>query len=157
MFTIRSDDFNAFAAQLAGSADAISDLAYSAMVRVGRNAVVFMSTYPARFSGRGPGFVSDKQRRYFFAALRAGRIQVPYQRSGILGRAWHLEARGKERLEVTNTTRYAPYVQLRPTQARIHQGRWQTVEDVEPRLVEWGSQSLDVMADEYLTRLNANR
>jgi hypothetical protein len=40
--------------------------------------------YPAQ-SGRRRAFVSAKQRRGFFAALKKGAITVPYQRSGRLG------------------------------------------------------------------------
>lgn len=40
--------------------------------------------YPAQ-SGRKRAFVSAKQRRFFFAALKRGSITVPYQRTGHLG------------------------------------------------------------------------
>jgi hypothetical protein len=36
----------------------------------------------------GEPFKSDKQRRWFFAALRDGEIQVPYQRTGELASSW---------------------------------------------------------------------
>jgi len=40
--------------------------------------------YPAQ-SHRKRAFVSAKQRRFFFAALKKGTITVPYQRTGTLG------------------------------------------------------------------------
>ena len=46
-----------------------------------------LAQYPSR-SGKKQPFVSDKARRYFFAALRSGQIRVPYQRSGDLGSNW---------------------------------------------------------------------
>lgn len=46
-----------------------------------------LAKYPTR-SGKSQPFVSDKQRRYFFAALRSGEIRVPYQRTHDLGSKW---------------------------------------------------------------------
>ncbi len=46
-----------------------------------------LAQYPGR-SGKKQPFVSDRARRYFFAALRSGQIRVPYQRSGDLGSQW---------------------------------------------------------------------
>jgi hypothetical protein len=43
--------------------------------------------YPAP-SGKKQAFASDKARRFFFAAVKSGRITVPYRRSGALGRDW---------------------------------------------------------------------
>lgn len=59
-----------------------------------------------------------------------------YRRTGTLGRRWmtarpHIFVK-KRMLEgvIGNNTRYAPYVQARDTQARVHRGRWRTIEDV---------------------------
>lgn len=46
-----------------------------------------LAQYPSPSRKKQP-FVSDKARRYFFAALRSGQIRVPYQRSGDLGSKW---------------------------------------------------------------------
>jgi len=92
--------------------------------------------------GSFKGFVSDKQRRWFFAALRKGEVQVPYRRTGLLGKSWTTEVNISEN-ELTgivgNNTAYAGWVQG-PTfpaktshgqyQAKVHQGRWQTADDV---------------------------
>ena len=43
--------------------------------------------YPGA-SGKAQPFVSAKQRKFFFAALRSGQISVPYRRSGALGSKW---------------------------------------------------------------------
>ena len=83
--------------------------------------------------GSFKGFVSDKQRRWFFAALRRGEITVPYVRTGTLGRRWTTRVRGSaDGVEGTvgNNTEYAPFVQGKSQQAQIHQGRWETIEQV---------------------------
>jgi hypothetical protein len=57
-----------------------------------------------RKSVYGETFKSDKQRRYFFAALRDGRIQVPYHRRGKAGgiqSTWNMEGRGAK-VTITN-------------------------------------------------------
>jgi len=86
------------------------------------------------------GFVSAKQRRWFFAALREGRIEVPYKRTGTLGRSWTMKVDtnidGIEGWIGTNTI-YAPWVQDRNWQAAIHQGRWQTAQDVFEKQRAW--------------------
>jgi len=71
-------------------------------------------------------FTSDKQRRYFFWALRQGKIQVPYRRTGTLGRKWKTRVTGADRIQgiVENPTPYAPMVQG-DEQAAIHRGRWE--------------------------------
>lgn len=101
-----------------------------------------IAVYPSPpSSGYHMVFKSDKQRRFFFAALRDGRITVPYRRTGTLGRRWTtsvsnsgLDIRG----EVGNVTNYGPFVQSAESQAPIHQGRWRTaervVEEMEPQI-----------------------
>lgn len=80
-------------------------------------------------------FVSDKQRRWFFWALRNGQITVPYRRTGSLGRLWTTKITGVGMHmygHVGNALgqSYGRYVQDKPRQALIHQGRWSTVQDV---------------------------
>ena len=82
--------------------------------------------------GSFKGFVSDKQRRWFFAALRRGEITVPYVRTGTLGRRWEKKVTASpDGVDGTigNDTEYAPFVQG-SQQAQIHQGRWETIEQV---------------------------
>ena len=88
--------------------------------------------YPPKSSGKMV-WKSLKQRRYFFWALREGKIQVPYQRGGEksqkLGQSWTWKIdttmRGL-RGEVGASATYAKWVQHAPTQARIHRGNWMT-------------------------------
>ena len=90
--------------------------------------------------GTFTGFKSDRQRRFFFAALREGLIQVPYRRTGTLGRSWttriDVTANSIEGRIGTNII-YAPWVQDKDRQATIHQGRWQTAQAVLENLRGW--------------------
>jgi hypothetical protein len=88
-----------------------------------------LADYPAARRRPQP-FKSDRQRRFFFAALREGRIQVPYRRTGTLGRRWTTEVSADGRRGVVgNNTPYAPLVQG-PQQAAYHSGNWQTTAEV---------------------------
>ena len=96
-----------------------------------------LKRYPAEYGGSPPfeGFKTDKQRRYFFYALKAGIISVPYKRGKAagLGGSWTTEIRGSggNMVGVVGTNMpYAKYVQNRPDQYYMHIGRWTTVQDV---------------------------
>ena len=93
-----------------------------------------IATYPEPpASGSFKGFVRDKQRRWFFAALRRGDITVPYVRTGTLGRRWTTNvAASLDGLVGTigNNTDYGPFVQSTGQQAQIHRGRWETIDKV---------------------------
>lgn len=93
-------------------------------------------------------FVSDKQRRYFFAALSRGGIQIPYQRTNLLKRSWMFTA-GADGGVVTNRTPYAAYVLGVPGQAGYHQGWWRTVDEV---AVKATGNRLDAFAGETAQR-----
>ena len=92
--------------------------------------VSFMEDYPGPPQRPYPKMLrTPKQRRYFFWALAQGIIKVPYVRTGKLGQSWTWEVttnwagvRGK----VGTNLKYAPYVQSKALQARIHQGNWNT-------------------------------
>ena len=74
---------------------------------------------------------SPAQRRAFFALLNAGLITG--RRTGTLGRRWtHSVTRmfGELLGRVGNNTEYGPEVQGARTQSRVHQGRWQTDQQV---------------------------
>jgi hypothetical protein len=47
-----------------------------------------IAQYPPPPGGRPQPFKTEKQRRYFFYALKAGLIKVPYRRTGTAGRKW---------------------------------------------------------------------
>jgi len=73
-----------------------------------------LAEYPAQIRGRKAHFVSDKQRKAFFAMLRAGKITVPYRRTGTLGRRWTTRVTERGSViegRVGNNTAYAPLAQ----------------------------------------------
>lgn len=103
-----------------------------------------IAVYPAPPSGYRMVWKSEKQRRWFFAALREGRISVPYRRTGTLGRRWTTEVsrQGDDLVgKVGNVTVYGPFVQSVDEQAAVHRGRWRTDEQV-ARLMEPNIQAL---------------
>ena len=92
-----------------------------------------LAVYPPQAHRGLGGFKSDKQRRFFFAALREGRIEVPYVRTGTLGRRWTTEIAGEgDDLvgTVGNQTSYGPYVMDRDLQAPMHQGVWPVAQEM---------------------------
>lgn len=71
-----------------------------------------IAKYPPSPGGRPQPFKTEKQRRYFFWAMRAGVIQVPYRRTGTLGRKWTTSVSPDGRVgKVGNNTPYARVVQ----------------------------------------------
>lgn len=75
-------------------------------------------------------FKTDKQRRYFFWALRRGIIKVPARRTGRLRRAVYAETVQTNRNSYTfavvvdlKRAPYAPYV-IGQKQAEYHAGNW---------------------------------
>jgi hypothetical protein len=81
-------------------------------------------------------WASEKQRRFVMAAIREGRIEVPYRRTMTLGRRWTTAVSGSgDDLTGTvgNNTSYGPYVMGRADQAAYHAGTWPVAEDVAER------------------------
>lgn len=75
-------------------------------------------------------FVSDKQRKAFFAKLRSGAIAVPYVRTG---RATNIGNWPRQDApDGLSRTGEFPYAELLrgPKQARYHAGNWPTVEQM---------------------------
>ncbi len=73
--------------------------------------------YVTRFRAYGVTFFSAKQRRWFFAALRDGRISVPYTRTQGLRKSWRQIDRGA-RSFIVNDSPGAPFVVGDETQSR---------------------------------------
>lgn len=77
----------------------------------------YMQRYPPRMhltrtQVYGKPFASDRQRRWFFAALKDGSLEVPYKRTGTLMRSWNgTVAVGPERIEgvIGSNSNMAPY------------------------------------------------
>jgi hypothetical protein len=92
-----------------------------------------MAIYPPR-KRMAMGFVSAKQRKFFFWALRTGRIEVPYRRglspnSERLAQRWTAVQRGLSTI-VGNNASYAPYVQGNRQSAYHKRVGWKTARDV---------------------------
>jgi len=95
--------------------------------------------------GQASKWWTPKQRRYFWWALKQGLIQVPYKRTGLLGRRITEQVTrqaGQVLGEIGMNTPYGPEVVGPPQddpvtingepryQARIHEGRWWRFHDV---------------------------
>jgi hypothetical protein len=91
-----------------------------------------LAVYPAA-SRKPMVWKSEKQRRYVMAAIREGTIEVPYRRTGTLGRRWtsRVWGAGMDTMgEVGNNTSYGPFVMDRTSQAMYHAGTWPVAQDV---------------------------
>jgi len=79
---------------------------------------------------------TDKQRRYFFWALNAGIIEVPYRRgqspgSQRAGTQWYVESSGAMNTLIGNRASYAPYLHGRESQSPYMANRgWRKLWDV---------------------------
>ena len=93
-----------------------------------------LGRYPPQNTSFRMRFKSDRQRRWFFWALRTGLIQVPYRRTTTLGPRWNFTegfrrlSGGGWRGHLNNVTSYAQWVQDERKQAQVHRGRWSTVQ-----------------------------
>ena len=89
-----------------------------------------LAQYPPASRAKQP-FVSDKSRRYFFAALRSGALVVPYRRSGALGKPdnWTQTPSG-DGLTLTSQMEYSGLVRSKGKQANYFKGNWLTDEDI---------------------------
>lgn len=74
--------------------------------------------YVSRKQAYGQTFKSDKQRRWFFAALNSGALTIPYNRTNQLKSGWSIVASGHTRT-VTNSVKYAGYVMGDNSQSRM--------------------------------------
>jgi len=81
-----------------------------------------------RVEAYGIPFFSDKQRRFFFAALRDGRIQVPYHRTQALARGWKTIGAGRNQI-IANEVPYAYLVMGTSGEQSRHAAKigWQRV------------------------------
>jgi len=83
--------------------------------------------YVSRKAAYGRTFFSDRQRRWFFAALRSGELSIPYGRSGTLAAGWEVQPVGTQEVRLVNSVGYAGYV-MGDTQSRHEKlVGWRTV------------------------------
>jgi hypothetical protein len=95
-----------------------------------------LATYPAQRHGPQP-FKTDKSRRFFFWALKNGKIDVPYRRgvspgSERLGSKWTIRGTNAGLTQTLgNNTSYGRLVQSDKGQTAYHAATgWKTVEQV---------------------------
>ena len=95
-----------------------------------------IAKYPAGNQHRPQPFKTDKSRRFFFAALKRGDIEVPYKRgsspgSEKLGTSWTTKVSADGRTgTVGNDTSYGRLVQGARQTAYHKKTGWETVQDV---------------------------
>lgn len=110
----------------------------ASMIAVAEEARDRIAPYPAA-SRKKQAFKTTKQRRGFFAKLRAGQITVPYRRSGdTLGR-WSQPIRQGRAVVLRNTSPHAVWVHSAAGQAGYHKGRWKTDAGVAEQIANDGT------------------
>lgn len=58
----------------------------------------------------GNGFFSDKQRRWFFANLRSGELELPYNRTRRFERSWNVSSVSNTEKTIKNAAPYSGFV-----------------------------------------------
>lgn len=110
--------------------------------------------YVSRKAAYGVTFFTDKQRRWFFAALKSGELSIPYRRTQTLRRGWHQIGQGENSLLV-NETPYAAWMMGPGEQSRhaIAMG-WKDIDKIaKEREVEIYRRA-DAAADRAIDRLD---
>ena len=116
-----------------------------------------VATYPRARRGPQP-FKTDKQRRGFFAKLKAGVIDVPY-RLGIspnsqrLDTKWFVSMISDLRASIVNSATYATLVHDRTKQSRYHhETGWKTAQDVaeDPAVLSAVERIMQKTVDEFI-------
>ena len=85
--------------------------------------------YPAQSNAPQP-FKTERQRRWFFWALKNGIINVPYKRTGIMASSWRATKRGDSDWVIENSAAYTALVVGRGTQAQYHKNHWWVAQDI---------------------------
>ena len=110
-----------------------------------------------RASVYGSSFKSDKQRRYFFWALRKGKIEVPYRRgmspgSKAFGRRWTIAAQNNGLTQVVgNNVAYGPYLMHTVVQTAYAKAMgWRTTKEIADEVEPVVKEYLQEYIDRYL-------
>ena len=86
--------------------------------------------YPPQ-SRKPQPFKTAKQRRWFFYALKAGLITVPYSRTGTLANSWRAVQTGWSHWLIENSAAHAALtIGKSGEQAKYHQGNWWQAGDI---------------------------
>lgn len=87
--------------------------------------------YVSRKQAYGVTFFSDRQRRWFFAALANGELDIPYQRTNRLSNSWRIMTYRQEDVLILSDVAYGPYVQDPAEQCNMHRLiGWQTTDKI---------------------------
>jgi hypothetical protein len=83
-----------------------------------------------RAQAYGTTFFSDKQRRWFFAALKSGAISVPYRRTQTFRAGWRQIGKGIKSI-IANEVEYGGFLMGDSEQSRMHKLiGWKTLSKV---------------------------
>ena len=97
-------------------ADAVVDAVSKLLIDVFKSSQP-SKKYVTRKAAYGASFKSDKQRRWFFAALNKGAINVPYSRTQAMRNAWKQIGAGAQSI-IANEAAGVEYVMGDGTQSR---------------------------------------
>lgn len=90
-----------------------------------------MAKYPSP-SGKRQPFRSDRSRRFFFAALKRGQINVPYRRTGKTGQTTkQTTAAG---VDVVSQAPYSDKVRTKGKQYKYLEGTWPTTDEIAQKI-----------------------
>ena len=77
-------------------------------------------------------FVSNKQRAFVMAAIKDGRIEVPYRRTGKIGISEQIQTTNG--IDVVVPAEYSDVVRTKGKQAKYHHGTWDDTSTIAARL-----------------------
>jgi hypothetical protein len=90
-----------------------------------------MAKYPSP-SGKKQPFRSAQSRKFFFAALKKGSINVPYRRTGKTGQTTKQDT--SSGVDVVSTAPYSDKVRTKGKQYKYHEGHWEDTESIARRI-----------------------
>jgi hypothetical protein len=99
--------------------------------------------YPPQIHGLSQPFRSEKSRRYFFWALRHGKISVPYKRTGGVREGWKIDVSttgGDIRVTAKNTNAHAHLVQGDQQTADMKRRNWKQAGEIASKV--WKERTL---------------
>lgn len=87
---------------------------------------------PYRTTRKKMQFVSAKQRAFVMAAIKDGRINVPYRRTGKIGISEQIQITNG--IDVVVPAKYSDLVRTKGKQAKFHDPLWPTTEAISQKL-----------------------
>lgn len=120
--------------------DAAAQSAAEYMLKILKNDAVPGYRYVSRARAypnapAGPGWFSERQRRYVMAQIYRGGIKIPYSRTRAMVNAWRIVGKGKDTVLV-NDSQPAPYAYGDTTQAnQLRMAGWMKISEIAKK---WG-------------------